>query len=69
MKNKVKAYRLLQQYTQEQLADKLRVSRQTIIAIENNRYSPSLSLAFKFAKVFKQPIEAIFISTGDEDEV
>jgi len=61
MKNKLKVYRAIHNLTQEQLADKLNVSRQTVIAIENNRYLPSITLAFKIAIFFKIKIEDIFI--------
>lgn len=54
--------------TQEQLADKLEVSRQTIIAIESNKYLPSLGLAFKIASFFKIKIEDIFIYDHKEDK-
>ena len=47
--------------TQEELAKKLEVTRQTIIAIEKNKYDPSLALAFKIANFFKVQIEDIFI--------
>jgi putative transcriptional regulator len=50
----------MQDLTQEQLADKVGVSRQTMIAIENNKYNPSLDLAFKLARYFKVSIEDIF---------
>ncbi len=46
--------------TQQQLADKAGVTRQTIIAIESGRYTPSLPLAFKIAQIFNQKIEQIF---------
>jgi len=46
--------------TQQQLADKVGVTRQTIVAIENEKYSPSLELAFRIALVFKLPLEDIF---------
>jgi putative transcriptional regulator len=46
--------------TQEELAKKADVSRQTIIAIESGKYTPSLGLAFKLAKIFERPIEEIF---------
>lgn len=46
--------------TQQQLADKAGVTRQTIIAIEGGKYSPSLTLAFKIAKVFSVKIEGVF---------
>jgi putative transcriptional regulator len=46
--------------TQQQLADKVGVTRQTIIAIENAKYSPSLELAFRIAFVFGKPLEEVF---------
>ncbi len=46
--------------TQEKLADKAGVTRQTIIAIEKNKYVPSLGLAFKIARVFGETIENVF---------
>ena len=46
--------------TQKELADKVGVTRQTIVAIENAKYSPTLELAFKIANVFGQSIESIF---------
>lgn len=48
--------------TQQELADKTGVTRQTIIAIENEKYTPSLELAFKIAHVFNTPLEEVFIS-------
>ena len=67
MKNKLKIYRTIKNLTQEQLGDKLNVSRQTIIAIESNKYLPSLPLAFKIAKFFKVKIEEIFIINQEEE--
>lgn len=61
MKNKLKVYRAIYDLTQEALADKLRVTRQTVISIEKGKYDPSLELAFKMAKLFKVGIEDIFI--------
>ena len=60
MKNKLKVYRAMNDLTQETLANKLEVTRQTIIAIEKNKYDPSLSLAFKIAEYFNVSIEEIF---------
>ena len=60
MQNKLKVYRAMYTLTQEQLAAKIGVSRQTVVAIESNRYLPSLGLAFKIARLFKVNIEAIF---------
>ena len=59
-KNKLKVLRAMHEMTQEELADRLGVSRQTVIAIENNKYNPSLDLAFKLARLFKLTIEEIF---------
>lgn len=47
--------------TQDQLASRLRVTRQTILAIEKGKYSPSLALAYKIARLFSVSIEEIFI--------
>lgn len=52
--------------TQEELAEKTGVTRQTIIAIENAKYSPSLELAFKIALVFGVPLEEVFSYTTEE---
>ena len=68
MKNKLKVYRAMHNLTQEQLADRLGVSRQTVIAIESNKYLPSLGLAFKISKLFKINIEEIFSYEGGENE-
>lgn len=65
MKNKLKVFRAIHNLTQEQLADKIDVSRQTVIAIESNKYLPSLGLAFKIAKIFKVRVEDIFINEGE----
>lgn len=53
--------------TQQELADKARVSRQTIVAIEKGNYSPSLELAFRFAHVFNTPLEEVFSYDPGED--
>lgn len=60
MKNKIKVYRAMFDLTQEDLSEKVGVSRQTINAIEKDRYNPSLDLAFKLAKLFEVGIEDIF---------
>lgn len=60
MNNHLKTLRAERGWSQAHLADLLDVSRQTIISIENGKYDPSLPLAFKIARVFGQPIEAIF---------
>ncbi|AIS32651.1 helix-turn-helix transcriptional regulator [Methanobacterium formicicum] len=61
MENKLKVYRAMNEITQEDLAKALGVTRQTIIAIEKNKYDPSLNLAFKIARYFKVQIEDLFI--------
>lgn len=53
--------------TQEELAEKIGVTRQTIIAIESNKYLPSLGLAFKIAKIFDARVEDIFQYSGSEN--
>ena len=55
--------------TQQQLADKVHVSRQTIVAIEKGNYSPSLELAFKLARIFKTPLEEVFYYEAEEDKL
>jgi len=61
MKNNIKVQRAIKGLTQEDLSIKVSVSRQTINAIETNKYIPSTVLALKIAKVFKKPVEEIFI--------
>jgi len=65
MKNKIKVYRAMHDLTQEDLAKKIGVTRQTILAIEKGRYVPSLDLAFKIARHFGVNIEEIFIYGDD----
>jgi len=60
MKNNLPDLRAERGWTQAELASKLNVSRQTVNAIETERYEPSLSLAFAIAALFKRPIETIF---------
>ena len=64
MNNRLKILRAERDWSQADLADQLGVSRQTVNALETGRYDPSLPLAFKIARVFDQPIEAIFSETG-----
>lgn len=52
MKNKIKGYRGLYNITQQQLADSVEVSRQTIISLESGRYNPSILLVYRISKVF-----------------
>ena len=67
MKNKLKVLRAMHDLTQEDLAEKLGVTRQTINAIEKQRYNPSLELAFKLAEFFGVTIEELFIRESHED--
>lgn len=64
MNNRLKVLRAERNWSQADLAAALGVSRQTVNALETGRYDPSLPLAFKFARVFEQPIESIFSDTG-----
>jgi putative transcriptional regulator len=66
MKNRLRQLREARGWTQAALADRLEVSRQTVNALETGRYDPSLPLAFRLARLFDQPIEAIF---DPEEEV
>ncbi len=66
MKNNIKVERAIKSLTQEDLANKVSVSRQTINAMEANKYVPSTLLALKIAKVFNKPVEEIFfLEKGD----
>jgi len=58
--NKIKVYRAMHDMTQEDLANKVGVTRQTIIAIEKMKYIPSLELGFKIAQAFNESIEKVF---------
>ena len=60
MKNRIKVLRAERDWSQADLADRLKVSRQTINAIETEKYDPSLPLAFRIAEVFDLRIEDIF---------
>ncbi len=68
MKNNIKVYRAMHDLTQESLAEKVGVTRQTIHAIEKGKYDPSLELAFKLARLFGARIEDIFIYEGCKAE-
>ncbi|CAH1218558.1 hypothetical protein PAECIP111891_04751 [Paenibacillus allorhizoplanae] len=52
--------------TQQQLADKVGVTRQTIVALEQGKYSPSLELAFRIARAFKLPLEDVFFIEDEQ---
>jgi len=60
VQNRVKELRTEKEWTQQQLADAVGVSRQSINSIERQRYEPSLALALKFARVFGRPTDEIF---------
>jgi putative transcriptional regulator len=60
MKNRLKVLRAERNWSQEELAQRLEVSRQTVNAIEREKYDPSLPLAFKIAAVFELTIEQVF---------
>lgn len=68
VQNKIRTLRFLNnEITQEQLAAKVGVTRQTIIAIEAGKYAPSLELAFKIALAFGVPIQDVFSYTKEEN--
>jgi putative transcriptional regulator len=60
MKNRLKVLRAERDWSQAGLAERLGVSRQSVNAIETGKYDPSLPLAFRIARLFDRPIEAIF---------
>lgn len=60
MKNRLKVYRAMYDLTQEALAKKLGITRQTVLSIEKEKYDPSLELAFKIADQFDVSIEDVF---------
>jgi putative transcriptional regulator len=68
MKNRIKVYRALRNLTQEALADQMGVTRQTILAIEKEKYDPSLELAFRISQLFKVPIDKMFFYEKDGED-
>lgn len=69
MKNRLRVLRAEREWSQADLAARLRVSRQTVNAIETGKYDPSLPLAFGIGRLFNQPIEAIFeAASGDSND-
>jgi putative transcriptional regulator len=60
MNNRLRVLRAERGWSQQDLADRLEVSRQSVNAIETGKYDPSLPLAFRLARVFESPIETIF---------
>ena len=67
MKNRLEEIRKAKGITQEELANALEVSRQTVGSLENGRYNPSIILAFKIARFFDVAIEEVFIYEEDEE--
>jgi putative transcriptional regulator len=67
LRNKLKVYRAMRNWTQEELARRVNVTRKTINTIENGKYVPSTRLALKLARVFGVTIEELF-QLGEEDE-
>ncbi|WP_339322397.1 helix-turn-helix transcriptional regulator [Paenibacillus sp. FSL W8-0194] len=67
MKTRIRENRTTRNMTQEELAARLNVSRQTVISLENNKYKPSLVLAHKLAQIFGCRMEDLFIFEGDEN--
>lgn len=68
MKNRLEELRKQHAIRQEDLAQALGVSRQTVISLEKGKYNPSLALAFKLARYFGLPIEAIFDDSGESPD-
>lgn len=69
LKNRLEEFRKARGMNQEQLADTLDVSRQTIGSLENGRYNPSITLAFRIARLFHCTIEEIFIYEEESGEL
>ncbi len=68
MENKLEEFRNKMGWTQQELADRVEVSRQTIISLENGRYNPSILLAFRLAHQFHLKIEDLFLYPKNEEE-
>ncbi len=68
MRNRLEELRGELGWTQQELADRVDVSRQTIISLENGRYNPSILLAFRLARLFGVPIDSIFLYDKGEDD-
>jgi putative transcriptional regulator len=65
MKNRIRVLRAERRWSQAELAERTGVSRQTVNAVENEKYDPSLPLAFKISAVFETPIHEIFLYEED----
>jgi len=68
MKNRLKVFRAMHDLTQEALANRLRVTRQTVISLENGKYDPSLPLAFRIANLFNVKVEDVFLYEDEPGE-
>jgi putative transcriptional regulator len=68
MKNRLKVFRAMHDLTQEELANKLGVTRQTVVSLEIGKYDPSIGLAFRIARLFNVRIEDVFEYEGDTGE-
>lgn len=68
VKNNIKKIRKVRGIRQLRMAEDLQVTRQTMTAIENNKYNPSLELALKIVRYFKLPIEDVFILVEEEEQ-
>ena len=66
MKNRLEELRTLNHWTQQDLADRVEVSRQTIISLEGGRYNPSILLAFRLAHLFDVTIEELFLYSEED---
>jgi len=70
VRNNIRKLRFFRdEMTQQQLADRVGVTRQTIIAMEQEKYSPSLELAFRIALVFDLPLGEVFSYTSEDDPI
>jgi putative transcriptional regulator len=68
MRNRLAELRSTKGWTQQQLADGVGVSRQTVISLERGRYNPSILLAFRLARTFDVDIETLFLYEEDEND-
>jgi putative transcriptional regulator len=66
MNNRLEELRTQKGWTQQELADQVAVSRQTIISLESGRYNPSILLAFRLARLFEMPIEDLFLYNEED---
>lgn len=67
IRNQVRRHRRLREWTQEALAERVGVTRQTIISIEGGRYNPSVGLALRLARALGVPVEELFRFAGDKE--